>query len=113
MPPAAPYPEIPDSDEGDWLTEWGGAQRWLWSATPEGLVSDLAQAAGGHAIAFSHFDIPRENLKRETRALDNRRSTGRSEVLSKYHRRLKSAFDPKGILNPHLSLLEGGQEPDI
>jgi glycolate oxidase FAD binding subunit len=80
VPFAAPYPHI----EGDWLTEWGGAQRWLRTNAPATDVFAAARGAGGHATGFR--DTP------ETFA-------PLPDAVLRFHRRLKDAFDPAGILN--------------
>jgi glycolate oxidase FAD binding subunit len=74
--------------DGQWLYEWGGAQRWLLSDAPAETVREAALAAGGHATLYRH-------------------GSNRDEVfqplgkgLMQIHRRLKQAFDPKGIFNP-------------
>ncbi len=83
VPPAAPQPALP----GDWLLDWGGAQRWLRSEVPAGTVRAAAEALGGHATRF--------------------RGGGEASVFHPLppaaralHRRIKAAFDPAGILNP-------------
>jgi len=83
LPPAAPQPEI----AGDWLIDWGGAQRWLASDEPADRVRAAAEALGGHAALF-HTDAPAVDFH----PLPN--------GLWQLHRRLKQAFDPAGILNP-------------
>ncbi|WP_457666288.1 glycolate oxidase subunit GlcE [Thiolapillus sp.] len=68
---------------GDYLLDWGGAQRWLLSEAPAAEIQQLAAAAGGHASSFRNG--PFQPL---------------AASLMLLHRRLKQAFDPKGILNP-------------
>jgi len=83
----APYTDL----GGEQLIEWGGALRWL-------LAKDHAEAArlrewarghGGHATLYRAGD----------------KTIGAfqplPEALAVLHRRLKGAFDPAGILNPH------------
>lgn len=84
LAPAAPVLNL----SGDWLYDWGGAQRWLLSAGEPGAVRQAASAFGGHATCF--------------------RGGNRDEVfhplspsLSRLHKRLKDAFDLHGIMNPH------------
>ena len=64
--------------------DWGGAQRWLYSEAP---LWEMATAAGGHATHYrgGDRDLVFQPLGPAMLAL---------------HRRLKVAFDPKGILNP-------------
>ena len=74
---------------GDQLIEWGGALRWLVAGprTDAGEVRAWAQGNGGHATLF--------------RAAD--KSVGVFHPLPRpiheLHRRLKTTFDPAGILN--------------
>ncbi|MCP5279140.1 MAG: glycolate oxidase subunit GlcE [Thiobacillus sp.] len=84
VPPATPVLDLP----GTWLTEWGGAQRWLVSDAPAASIRAAATTAGGHATLFrAHHE--------------------RGEVfqplpgpLLALHKRIKASFDPAGILNP-------------
>ena len=73
---------------GKWLLEWGGAQRWLRSDEDGAMVRRLAMEAGGHATLFRG--------KRE----EGECFHPLSPILMNLHRRLKQAFDPKGVLNP-------------
>ena len=73
---------------GDWLYEWGGAQRWLATEEPAATVRAAAQQAGGHATLY------RNMATRE--AVFQPLSAG----LMTLHQRLKQAFDPAGIFNP-------------
>lgn len=82
--PATP----PLAGPGDWIYDWGGAQRWLKSDRPAAQVFALAGTAGGHATRF-------------------RGQAGEECVfqplppgLLDLHRKLKRAFDPHGLLNP-------------
>ncbi len=84
VPPATPLMNLP----GAWLTEWGGAQRWLLSEAPAAHVRAAAAAAGGHATLFRGHDGTGEVFQ------------PLSASLRALHTRLKSAFDPAGILNP-------------
>jgi glycolate oxidase FAD binding subunit len=90
LPSATAYPDV----AGDWLTEWGGAQRWLNSAAAVADVDAAARRLGGSARAFGGayghqlFD----------------------EGALKYHRRLKHAFDPHAILNRGRLFAEIGRD---
>lgn len=84
LPPVAP----PLALTGKWLVEWGGAQRWLRSDADPLAVRDAASAAGGHASLFRGGDREGEVFH------------PLAPPLMSIHRRLKQAFDPKGIFNP-------------
>ena len=70
------------------LIEWGGGLRWVSGALDPLAIRSTAERLGGHATLFRGGD----------------KSAGVFQPLKpailKIHRRLKSAFDPKGILNP-------------
>ncbi|HQU16738.1 MAG: glycolate oxidase subunit GlcE [Chromatiales bacterium 21-64-14] len=84
VPPGAAPLDLP----GRWLLDWGGAQRWLRTAAPARQIREIAAAAGGHATGFRYGD-------RDTQGLHPLPAP-----LLALHRRLKAAFDPRGILNP-------------
>ncbi|MEN8179016.1 MAG: glycolate oxidase subunit GlcE [Pseudomonadota bacterium] len=73
--------------DGKCLYEWGGAQRWLASNAEPDMIREAAVEAGGHATLFRGGD--RAQAFQPLPA-----------GLLAIHRRLKQAFDPKGILNP-------------
>ncbi len=83
LAPATPPLPLP----GDWLIEWGGAQRWLKSNTEATAVRAAAERHGGHATAFRYQPD----------------AVGAFHPLSppaaRLHRRLKECFDPVAILN--------------
>ena len=85
VPSVTPPLDLP----GAQLIEWGGSQRW-WRGDAA-AARQAASRAGGHATLFragEHFD----------------KSSGVFEPLPtshmQIHRRLKTAFDPRGVLNP-------------
>jgi glycolate oxidase FAD binding subunit len=83
VPPASAPIALP----GVFFLDWGGAQRWLRSDAPEEAVRAAAGIAGGHARLFrhgGHGDV--------FHAL--------SPAALALHRRIKEAFDPRGVLNP-------------
>jgi glycolate dehydrogenase FAD-binding subunit len=84
VPPAAAPPDLP----GDWLIDWGGAQRWLKTPAPAADVWAAARRAGGHATLFRDGDRAGEVFQ------------PLAAPLAQLHRRLKQAFDPNGVLNP-------------
>jgi len=85
LPPAsAPLDQLP----GDWLLDWGGAQRWLRSEAPAESIRAAAAALGGHATLFRGGERSGEVFH----PLD--------PVKARLHRSIKAAFDPKGIFNP-------------
>lgn len=87
LPPATPPLELP----GDWLLDWGGAQRWLLTdAVPE-TVFAAAEKAGGYASCYGAGELRLPPLP-----------VGQLSL----HQRLKHAFDPKGILNPGRQYVE-------
>ena len=72
---------------GEQLLEWHGAQRWICTTAPAGLLREAAHAAGGHAVLFLSRD----------------KGPGAFALikppLDQIHRDLKKAFDPEGIFN--------------
>jgi glycolate oxidase FAD binding subunit len=87
LPSVAPRLDLP----GETLIEWGGAQRWLRSTAEVGDVRAAAAKVGGSATAF-HCDSA---LKATAGAF-----MPLPAPLMNLHRRMKAAFDPRGILNP-------------
>ncbi len=83
LPPAAA--RVPLS--GACALEWGGAQRWLRTDAAPPEVRRVAAAAGGHAVLFRGGD-------------SDERFHPLPGALLALHRRVKQAFDPKGIFNP-------------
>jgi glycolate oxidase FAD binding subunit len=70
------------------LIEWGGGLRWACGELDSFAVRSSAEHAGGHATLFRGGDKAAgvfHPLK---------------PAIAKIHKRLKSAFDPAGILNP-------------
>lgn len=73
---------------GEWLHEWGGAQRWLITDLAANEVFDCCARAGAHATRFRGFE-PGSN---DFQPLEG--------TLLTLHQRVKSAFDPEGLFNP-------------
>lgn len=84
LPPAAAQPDL----AGDWLIDWGGAQRWLRTDASAGTVYGAAREAGGHAALFRGGDRGGEVF------------APLPTPLLKVHRHLKRALDPHGLFNP-------------
>ncbi len=85
VPAHVPPLDLPGSASA--LIDWGGAQRWVRSDAPAPALRAVAEAAGGHATCFRGGD-----RERPFHPL--------AEGVDLLHARLKSAFDPRGILNP-------------
>ncbi len=85
---SVPQTAKPLALEGEWLTEWGGAQRWLCSHQPASTVRDTTARAGGHATLF--------------RAANKAAGVFAplQSPLDRIHRELKKSFDPQGVFNP-------------
>jgi glycolate oxidase FAD binding subunit len=70
------------------LIEWGGGLRWACGEVDSFAVRSSAEHVGGHATLFRGGD----------------KAVGvfhpLKPAIAKIHKRLKSAFDPAGILNP-------------
>lgn len=80
--------------KGRQLIEWGGAQRWLKldgdaDAAGSARIRQAVAAAGGHATLFRGGD----------------KAVGvfhpLAPAIATIHQRLRQAFDPAGIFNPH------------
>jgi glycolate oxidase FAD binding subunit len=85
---SVPATAAPLKLSGEQLLEWGGAQRWICTSAPAGVVRDAASAVGGHAVLFRCNDPARHTF------------APLSAPLERIHRELKRAFDPDGIFNP-------------
>ncbi|MCH9698211.1 MAG: glycolate oxidase subunit GlcE [Gammaproteobacteria bacterium] len=84
VPPATQ----PVSLAGQFAYDWGGALRWLKSEEVDSQVFQVIGDIGGHATLFrhgQHRDAVFQPLP---------------EHLMQIQRRLKHAFDPKGLFNP-------------
>lgn len=84
LPAATPRLDLP----GNWLMEWGGAQRWLRTDLDASAIRKAAGAAGGHATLFRGGDRSGQVFH------------SLSPALLQLHRNLKQAFDPLGLFNP-------------
>jgi len=72
---------------GEWLIDWGGAQRWLKTSESVENIRTQVSKAGGHATLFRGGDEQYEVFHPLTPA------------LQLIHKRLKKVFDPENILN--------------
>lgn len=82
-------PSTPRLDcEQQVLTDWAGAQRWVYTGCPPADIREQVAKVGGHAILFRHGDKNAPVFH----PLD--------PVRERLHRGLKQVFDPQGILNP-------------
>jgi glycolate oxidase FAD binding subunit len=84
VPPATP----PLPLQGQWLIDWGGAQRWLMSELPATTIRQTVTEQGGYATLYRGGDRQGEVF------------APLSPEIALIHKRLKQAFDPKGIFNP-------------
>jgi glycolate oxidase FAD binding subunit len=84
LPPATPRLDC----EHEVLTDWAGAQRWVYSRCSAQEIRGEVAKVGGHAILFRHGDDKTPVFH----PLDG--------VRERLHRGLKRTFDPAGILNP-------------
>lgn len=85
VPSTAPCPEL----DGLRAIEWGGALRWY--TGEQEAARGAAARIGGHAVLYR---APESMRCREGAFAPL------SPALLALHRRLKKAFDPRGILNP-------------
>lgn len=84
LPPATACSDY----DAEALTDWGGAQRWLYTDLPVERLRTAVAVHGGHATLFRGGDRSGAVFQ----PLD--------PVLERLHRGLKQTFDPHGILNP-------------
>ena len=73
---------------GQWLIDWGGAQRWLRGDYEFGEMESLAQNAHGQVSLFRGGNRDGEVFH------------SKNEMQKLIHKRIKTAFDPQGIFNP-------------
>jgi len=72
---------------GDWLYDWGGAQRWLKTALQSNIIREMVMRAGGHATLFRGGD--RQGMVFHPL----------SPAIHSVHKELKAAFDPQRLFN--------------
>jgi len=85
LPPGTPLPAL----DGPRFIEWRGMQCWQRTEAPAARVREIAAASGGHATLFRGGEEERTDTFQPL-----------PQPLLDVHRRLKSAMDPAGILNP-------------
>jgi glycolate oxidase FAD binding subunit len=78
--------------DGPQLIEWHGGLRWLWApASAHPQIRQIAARAHGHATLFNTMgSTPNPSLSR---------FDALSPAILQIHQRLKTEFDPSGILN--------------
>jgi glycolate oxidase FAD binding subunit len=82
--PAAPVAD----DSGEWLIDWGGAQRWLKGPGDLASRERMAEKIGGEATSWRSGDRSGEVFH------------ARTPAQRRVHEALKNAFDPQRIFNP-------------
>ncbi len=85
---SVPATTAPLKLSGEQLLEWGGAQRWICTTAPAGVLRDAAHHAGGHAVLFRGHDKSAGAFAPQTPA------------MAHLQRELQRAFDPDGLFNP-------------
>lgn len=86
--PTARMPALSVSAPGQWLVDWGGAQRWYSGAADFAEMEQIAKAAGGQVSLFRGGDRSGEVMHSPSAA---------ARILQQ---RLKQSFDPDGLFNP-------------
>ncbi|MCW9015033.1 MAG: glycolate oxidase subunit GlcE [Gammaproteobacteria bacterium] len=84
---------VENTDEDDFLYEWGGALRWLKSDVPAEIIQAAVAELDGHASLFRPAGVFRDG---EQSTIFQPLTPG----LMRIHKNLKQAFDPNNILNP-------------
>jgi glycolate oxidase FAD binding subunit len=88
VPQTAPVLSLPYAQ----LTEWHGAQRWLWApASAATEIRSAAAAVNGHATLFRAGADGAPGVPRFHR---------QTAVIDTITQRLRAEFDPAGIFNP-------------
>ena len=82
----ADYLPLPDI-EGEWLMDWGGAQRWLKTSAPAVEIFNACRTVGGHATRYygGNTDEP------VFQPLEG--------PLLQLHSNVRDAFDPDRLIN--------------
>jgi len=74
--------------DGEWLLDWGGGQRWLYSDADASTIRNIVQQHGGHVSLFRGGD----------RNSDVFQPLAKSMQL--LQQRIKTSFDPDSLFNP-------------
>ena len=90
VPEHAPPIDLP----GEWLLDWGGAQRWLRSEASAPDVFAAAAAAGGHATRYRAL-APDGTPE----AVDGALFQPLEGALARLQSRLRDSFDPRRVFN--------------
>ncbi len=97
LPPSAP--RIPDLlVDTESITEWGGAQRWVYPKDTDAL-QQWASDNGGHASCFRNR-CGASNSKANSSDANGSTFSPLSPALLTLSKRIKNSFDPHNILNP-------------
>ncbi|MEM9385315.1 MAG: glycolate oxidase subunit GlcE [Pseudomonadota bacterium] len=91
--PASPPVDLP----GTCVIDWAGAQRWLVSSAPIGMIRNEAATLGGHVTRYHAPMVAQEQAPSPETVEDAFHPL--PPALYALHRRLKAAFDPHGVLN--------------
>ncbi len=83
VPPATEHIDL----NGEYMFDWGGAQRWYRTDLSAEKIRQVVHANKGHATLF-------RNEKNATEIF-----SPLSTEVKKIHQRLKKSFDPEGIFN--------------
>ncbi len=73
--------------DGEWLLDWGGAQRWLYSDADAADIRKIVQQYNGHATLFRNGD--RHDVFQPLAA-----------PMQLLQQRIKTSFDPDNVFNP-------------
>ena len=105
----APAAQLPS---GPCLIEWSGARRWWWTDLSVAAVQAYAGEACGYATLAqgqpwsnaqdAALPLGAAGRNAADMPLGRRRSASNADGRTALLARLKAAFDPKGVLNPHL-----------
>lgn len=79
---------VPLPIEGEWLLDWGGAQRWLSSDVDATLLRSIVKEHGGHATLFRGGDRNGDIFQ------------PLPAPLLQLQQRIKTGFDPETLFNP-------------